>query len=81
MNNRIVLNHSDEILLLDVLDYLLSDDKEKDDFNKQHSDLYDLWNEYDIFEVNQVPYHHDARTHIYFKAESLRQSLVACQHG
>lgn len=81
MVKRITLSCRDEKLLIDVLDYLLSDDKEKDDFNKQHSELYDLWNEYDVLEVNRVPYDHDARTHIYFKVETLRQSLVECQHG
>ena len=77
MNKQITLSKTDEILLLDVLEYITDfDEREKEDFTEHHGDFL---NEYGVLKLEEVP--HEARTHIYYKAEFLRQELLGAKES
>lgn len=80
MNCAVTLDARDVRLLEDVLNYLVTeDDREKQDFIENHQYAETWFNEYDVLDVDAVP--EEARSHIYYKAEKLRQDLMDVTHG
>lgn len=72
MIKRITLGPLDSDMLTDIFDYVLLDDKEKNDFIENFGDHW--FNEHDVLILEKVS--RDAQNHIYFKVEFMRQSLV-----
>lgn len=74
MKRQITLDRTDCEMLEGVLDYLVCDDKEHDDFIENHEGAEEWFNEHEILELDRVP--EDAKGHIYYKTEFLRQQLI-----
>lgn len=67
------LSHFEAKQLEDCLDYLLSDDKEKNDFKEQYGDEW--FDENDDLIISEVS--ESAKTHIYYKTIDLWNELMA----
>lgn len=77
MRRDITLSYFEAKRLEDCLDYLLSDDKEKNDFKEQYGDeWFDENDDLIISEVSQ-----SAKTHIYYKTVGLWNELMAVING
>lgn len=77
MKKQTVLNKIEEELILDLCEYLLCDDKERNDFIENFGHTW--FNEYEILDLDAVP--KDCRNHIYYKTEIIRQTLMEIKYG
>lgn len=79
MKKAIVLNDLDVKTMLDICEYVLSDDKELNDFLENCDSAENAFNEYDVLELDKVD--KNDKTHIYYLVEYIRQQLTELTHG
>ena len=77
MKRMVTLNKTDEIILNDVLEYILCDDKERDDFLNKFGEEY--FDDNMVLQLNEVC--SKGKNHIYYKTEFLRHQLIEVTHG